>query len=393
MDGASPTSSSATLAIPRLPFIDGLRGWAALVVMVGHFAAAAGYLVPDGPDSFLDVSWSSRAFWLFWPSTQMVYLFLAISGFSLFYSEDVRRAAGRAATKVKTFFGRRAWRILPVYYAALGFGLLTVPGAHLFGDLGPDTPEPVTIGGFASHLVLLHNVQEQWLFQINGPLWSMAYEWQLYLFFPLLYAASKRWSVLVVGGLALVIDVLLAYWHPTGITMGMGRWFALGMIAAGTYRSAWVQRIPTKLLIAIGSTAVALTYLGLGPIADHYPVETFVWGTGLLTLIWAMTRAPASKINPFNARWLRWVGQRSYSLYAFHFPVLFWFVAVLETAGYGGKNPTRTIVLFAVGIPVTFAVTELVHRYIERPSLERARRLRVTERAPTIPAAVAPATD
>jgi peptidoglycan/LPS O-acetylase OafA/YrhL len=120
---ASPSLDQSDTLFARLPFIEGIRGYAALVVLFGHCADVTRSLI--GYNSFLSVDWSQRVLWLAWPGTEMVYLFLAISGFSLFYSEDMRRRT-RPPTRLAVYAGRRAWRILPTYYVAFAFGLVVL---------------------------------------------------------------------------------------------------------------------------------------------------------------------------------------------------------------------------------------------------------------------------
>ena len=50
-------------------------------------------------------------------------------------------------------------------------------------SLGPSLPafSPRVI---ASHLLLVHNLSERWIFKIDPPMWSVATEWQIYLLFP-----------------------------------------------------------------------------------------------------------------------------------------------------------------------------------------------------------------
>jgi peptidoglycan/LPS O-acetylase OafA/YrhL len=357
-------------AIARLPFIEGARGYAALIIVLGHCAHASSKLISS--TSFFHASWGDRLVWLSWPANQMVYLFLTISGFSLFYSEDVRRRT-RAATPLALFAKRRAWRILPTYYPALAFGLivLAIVPNHLIDGLHALGPEPVSVSGVLAHLVFIHNTYRPWLFQGNAPLWSMAYEVQLYFLFPLLYWACKRYPILVVTGAAILVDVAIHKNHQGLFVLGLLRWFALGMFAAGVYRSPRAARIDTRLLVAAGGALLVVGYLeNFGGLK-----EDAIWGAAFLALILAMTRAPATLRNPLNWRPMRWVGLRSYSLYAFHFPVLWIVYACLRSTGVP-LGSAREALLFAVGVPLSLAVAQLSYRLIERPSLERVRAAR-----------------
>jgi peptidoglycan/LPS O-acetylase OafA/YrhL len=358
-------------SIVRLPFIEGARGYAALMIVIGHCAHASYKLL--GVNSFLSASWGDRLVWCGWPATQMVDLFLMISGFSLFYSEDVRRRA-HPPTTLALFAKRRAWRILPTYYVALAFGLLVlaiVPN-HLIDGLPALGPEPVTLTGVLAHLVFIQNAHRPWLYQGNAPLWSMAFEVQLYFLFPLLYWACKRYPALLVTAAAILLDAVLVHLRGGLFVFGLLRWFALGILAAAIYRSERVQRIDTRLLIFVGSLLLAGAYAqpGFTGLKDDA-----VWGAAFLTLLIAMTRAPVTRRNPLNWRPMRWVGLRSYSLYAFHFPILWVVYAVLRSSGVP-LGTDREALLFLIGVPLSLAVAHLAFRLIERPSLERVRAAR-----------------
>jgi peptidoglycan/LPS O-acetylase OafA/YrhL len=359
--------------IARLPFIEGIRGYAALIVVLGHCAHASYRLL--GGESFFAAPWKERLEWLAWPANEMVYLFLMVSGFSLFYSEDVRRLA-RPATKLSLFARRRAWRILPTYYVAFAFGLLVlavVPN-HLIDGLPALGPEPVTVSGVIAHLFLLHNLKREWLFQGDAPLWSMAFEAQLYLLFPLLYWACKRYPAVLVCGAAIVLDFAIHHGNVEYPALRLLRWFALGILAADLYRRPRIPQVPTTLLLSLGSALIAMGYLRFSFIGGGYKHD-IIWGAGYLLLLIGMTRTPASRWNPMNGRPIRWLGLRSYSLYAFHFPVLWVVYAALVEVGARQGTP-RTALLFGIGVPLSIAVAHLAFRLVEQPSLRRVRALR-----------------
>ena len=110
------------MSLGRQRYIDGLRGLAALVVAVGH---TWGMVPPDHPPfTLLNADAEHLLLWPWLFGKQMVWLFILLSGFALYWSEESRRWSGRDATSLRTYFGRRAWRILPTYYVSLGLGAL-----------------------------------------------------------------------------------------------------------------------------------------------------------------------------------------------------------------------------------------------------------------------------
>src|SRR5580700_8324906 len=96
----------------RILELDGLRGIAILIVMVGHYFAVPG----AGITSFLDGYW----FRLGWTGVD---LFFVISGFLIGgILLDVRDSP----RYFKTFYIRRFFRIIPLYYAWIGIYVLLV---------------------------------------------------------------------------------------------------------------------------------------------------------------------------------------------------------------------------------------------------------------------------
>ena len=96
----------------RLAGLDGVRGLAALFVVVNHvfLRAFPGYPVDRAP------------FWAAWfiYGRFAVVVFIVLSGFSLALSPARH---GWRLDGVARFARRRAWRILPPYWAALVFSL------------------------------------------------------------------------------------------------------------------------------------------------------------------------------------------------------------------------------------------------------------------------------
>src|SRR4051795_12096619 len=177
MDGAPPQ---------RLAGLDGIRGVAALFVVVNHIFLRTfpGYPRDRAP------------FWAGWfiYGRFAVVLFIVLSGFSL--ALGPARHGWRLGA-VAGFARRRARRILPAYWAALVFSLavawLVVPPP---GQAAPGGKSILVDGLLVQNLVGAPSP--------NRSFWSMAVEVQLYLAFPLLLLMVRRW-----GAVAMVATVTL----------------------------------------------------------------------------------------------------------------------------------------------------------------------------------------
>src|SRR5450631_4554907 len=176
---APSAPTAADPARQRLAGLDGVRGLAALFVVVNHvfLRAFPGYPVDRAP------SWAG---WFIYGRFAVV-VFIVLSGFSLALSPARH---GWRLDAVSRFAQRRAWRILPAYWAALAFSLavawLIVPQP---GQGVPDAKSVVVNGLLVQNLVRARSP--------NGSFWSMAVEAQLYVLFPLLPVMVRRWGAIV----------------------------------------------------------------------------------------------------------------------------------------------------------------------------------------------------
>ena len=89
---------------------------------------------------------------------------------------------------------------------------------------------------------------------------------------------------------------------------------------------------------------------------------------GLVVLQLGTGRAP----RLFGNRLMLWMGERSYSFYLLHIWVL---LEIDHALGDGASLPERFAIMVAIGLPLTTAVAALSYRYVERPFLERKRKV------------------
>jgi peptidoglycan/LPS O-acetylase OafA/YrhL len=361
---------------PHLDALDGLRALLALYVVQRHvevlLANAARWQSP----------WS-----LFRYAHFAVDLFIVLSGFCLFL--PVVRASGELRGGAWTFFQRRAIRILPPYYAALGLSiaLLWVAGQS----------RQFTGQNFAAvwqHLLLVHDALSP--FALNSALWSVAVEVHIYLAFPLLVLSWRRlgvvatfaWASLAAG--AVYVIVLRHPWYRV-VTPQYLVLFLIGMLGASIHASPrWeeTKKIPWGLIAAVLIPAMmAVHYLAPPPlVATYLGVEDLVVGVGGMALILAASR-PGLLARALSARPLVAVGQFAYSLYLVHVPLL---EALMRFAArhFDVVHPsgaTRLVLVVALTAAMT-AGAFVFYLVFERPFV---RRLSATRRTASAPAAAA----
>ncbi|MBN9605217.1 MAG: acyltransferase family protein [Actinomycetales bacterium] len=366
MTEPSPRSATAAEGTGRrYAGLDGLRVIAVALVLVYHLAPP---LLPAG---YIGVD-----------------LFFVISGFLI--TSLLLREGLRTPGALRRFWLRRARRLLPALAAVVvvSAALALLVGGDVLYRIGVQILGAATFsynwwaiaagGGYFESTApeLLRNV------------WSLAVEEQFYLLWPLallllvriprvglragLTAAGSLASAgLLLGLLATGADLTRVYYgtdsHAFGLLLGAA--VALGTermrnAAAGT----GAGRHPALPVVAtvLGAAALAgLVVLAALPAPGEGGFARALLLAAALGVI-AVTGAswPGSPLGRLlDAPPLRWVGDRSYGLYLWHWPLL-----VLALAATPGSTPGR--VPLATGIAVLLAtvlLAALSHRWLETP--------------------------
>jgi peptidoglycan/LPS O-acetylase OafA/YrhL len=364
---ARPTSAPALAASPsqRLAGLDGLRGLAALFVVVNHvfLRAFPGYPVDHAP------------FWAAWfiYGRFAVVVFIVLSGFSLALSPARH---GWRLDAVSRFAGRRARRILPAYWAALVFSLavawLIVPQP---GHGVPDGKSVVVYGLLVQNVVGAHSP--------NAAFWSMAVEAQLYIAFPLLLLLVRRWGALamvatvtllvatvgVVGPHVSHLDTFVIQSPPD-----LAALFALGVLSAGIVTASAARRSwPWAWLALAAAAPVFATILVQGSVStlDHLFWVDLALGPAIACLLAALvTGHPAALLRLLESRPVRNLGLSSYSLYLTHGPIV---VVVYEeiVAGRVRQGVPAFVVTLALALPLTILFARVFASVFEPPFRRR----------------------
>lgn len=329
--------------------IQGLRALAVLAVVVFHVNARwlpGGYIGVD--------------------------VFFVISGFLI--TGILLRNKDEGSFRFGSFYANRMARIVPAYAAmllitALVSAVLLLP--HDFAYFWSSLKRAALFASnnhFAGAGDYFSPDAHEW------PLlhtWSLGVEMQFYLLLPLL--------VLVVPSRYLLPVLLLLI---VALTLTAQHWLLLPVRSATTYYSLWA-RVPEFLVGAVAA--------GLKPTTDKSGIQCPGWLTtgalaALMSCLVLMDKAflfpGLSALLPCVAtavllwgrqghaqRWLStpvmvWLGERSYSLYLWHWPVLaLW--------RYGIEEPLMSATQVALyGISV-FLLADASHRWIETPLRQR----------------------
>ncbi|HEU5363277.1 MAG TPA: acyltransferase [Gaiellaceae bacterium] len=349
----------------RLAGLDGVRGLAALYVVLNHVFERAfpGYPVDHAP------WWAA---WLIYGRFAVV-VFIVLSGFSLAQSPARH---GWRLDSVLRFAGRRARRILPAYFAALALSLavawLAVPQP---GQGRPDTRSVVVNGLLVQNVVHAPSP--------NRAFWTMAVEAQLYVALPLLLLLVRRVgaAAMVTAVTLLVAAVGIAGPHDAELHTfvnqsppDLAALFALGVAAAGCVGTGGADgrlRWPWPWLALAACAPVLLAIWRLGSLwtLTHLLWVDLALGPAVACLLVALAaHRPAPLVRLLDSRPIHGLGRSSYSLYLLHEPVVIVVYRRFVLPRYH-HGPTAFLVAAGIVVPLTILLARVFASVFEHPFL------------------------
>lgn len=346
----------------RIDVINGLRGVAILSVIWHHInklttAGSHVLLIGDINFNFLPLAPLNNG-WL------GVNLFFVLSGFVLFLPFARGKRPLDGASDFKSFYFRRAKRLLPLFYISLA-AFMAIDFV-LTGRL-------VSIPHLLLYVTATFNFDIKTFFPYNNwVLWSLGLEILFSIIFPFLVLFARRFSIGRLLMLTLVMSLTVRYIGNQTADLNIflnpvrdsifGRLddFVIGMWLCHVYLNPPKKTYSAGGLIMGGALAIFACcslwdymQLGLAPIGIR-PLLYNLFQLGIVCIIFPLLTARKSRLrSALTVTSLQIVGMMTFSLYVWHGRLIYLMAANADAA--------HLIVYFIT----LFSLSALTYRFIE----------------------------
>ncbi|MBB3315014.1 peptidoglycan/LPS O-acetylase OafA/YrhL [Rhizobium sp. BK181] len=364
----------------RIGCLDGLRGLAALWVLLGHSLQLTGWHLPilSSPDLGVD-------------------LFIMLSGFLMVFHYRLRETANRWE-KPATWFGfwlKRFFRIAPLYYVMLCVALLLGPQLYqarmvidTFLAHGPQLPERYlddSLRNLLMHLSFLFGLHPAYAFRTALPDWSLGLEMQFYAVFPIamLLLRKTRWlpgaALIALVGFVIAKAIQAAHIDfpmPSFLPLKMHVFLCGMLIANGLF-------VTPRQTVMNGLLAVILVMIPIGG-----DMTTTKIGVRLLLVVgffalvhYHLLPGLMGKLGDrvsslMGNRFCHWLGELSFGVYLIHLLLLQPIAAfVIRRFGAGISAPERFAIVVAALLPTAYVLAYLGFTRIEGPGQKLGRKV------------------
>ena len=328
--------------------------------------------------------------------------FFALSGYLIARPYARAFVLGTRYPRLRSYVRNRVLRVVPAFY------LFTVLVLLRFGfdgtlDSGSDNSSSAlqVLGQF-----LFVQAQVGGPAQVPiGPAWSIGSEVGFYVLIPIAAAIAMRVASrldgparraafgVVAAGIVMVVSIALRAYDqydfawltaPPAIMFGFMPGVVIALVEPLLAARLRDRPRPARA-IAWGAFAIAALAAVAYTITDYDPRQTPIHHalgqralmaalcTGVLTfglIVLQLGTSGAPRV--FANRPMSWLGERSYSFYLAHIWVL---LEIEHALGDGESLATRLAIMGAIGFPVTTAIAALSYRYVEKPFLQRKRKV------------------
>ncbi|MEW6242547.1 MAG: acyltransferase [Chloroflexota bacterium] len=360
----------------RIPALDGIRGIAILFVLVWHYFTIQAHAEPNTL-LYHPVEFLVKATRLAWSGVD---LFFVLSGFLI---GGILLDNRLADSYYKTFYVRRALRILPLYLLMVASYIVLVkrPPENLQW-LYENSPPIWSFLTFTQNYVMGMNEAfgGNWL----GVTWSLAIEEQFYLILPFLIRTIKKEilpyflvAAILVGPVSrFFIEGLGAYVYTFCRTDAL----MLGVLVAWLVRrpgaAEFLRRhlgvlVAVFIVLSIGAVGLTFNVVRPGRFFNYFWLALLYGNFILLAFLLQDSRLGRFLAGPIPV----WFGLRSYCIYLIHQGVSGLWHLSLRHGPPEMSNP-KDVYATILSFVTVLVLAELSYRFIETPILNLGHRFR-----------------
>ncbi len=343
------------------PELDGVRGWAVLMVLFWHYLGSDLHLLAISSSFWfipLKLTWSG------------VDLFFVLSGYLI----SSQLLGDRVP--IKKFYLKRMRRIMPLYYAMLLAYLVLShsPLAHVEALSGLFlTPIP-----WWTYLFFVQNYAmaagNTWGSEFLGVTWSVALEEQFYFLIPWLFKIIpfRKIPVFCTYGILLSIAFnefnseiqnLFPHWEHPGLQSYVlfpwrGQAILFGIFLAWMDLAGNFPKVPAwifRLLFFVTGVFLLYEARDIYSFGFNYLYTAIFYGS---LVAWLLADTTTSIAAFFRQAWLKYLGRISYGIYLFHLPVR-------AFVGWGLDSDSKMLVV-AVSTLVTLLAAHFSYQTYEK---------------------------
>ena len=359
--------------------LEGIRGVAALLVALYHLKIGSDYftLIRNG--------------YLF------VDLFFVISGFVICAAYS---ASMQNMDDFRSFILKRIGRLFPLLVfstvifvlgsnaivfakklaiASGNAGVLNNPGALDY--LIPSATEIIATLTFTHSLGVFDHLI------LNTPTWSISTEFFTYILFAAVCLLLNGKSRIVILTLFAIAGLIISTWASVSIHNCIPEKGCLSL----TYDFGYVRCVHafclgalawySSRLLKLNATAVQLTVMFalymLLTLVDYVAITAFVFPTAFALLVLSICKDTGPVADALKPALFQTLGQRSYSIYLMHMPLLLIFENLTKRAS-GVLSNTVILVSYVV---VLYIISGWTYRFIEKPLRQQFNRFAMRSRA------------
>ncbi|WP_338574408.1 acyltransferase [Erwinia billingiae] len=342
----------------KIKYLDGIRGILSVMVALHHaFGNFTG--------------WSSHVY----PIKNAVYavdIFFMLSGIVLYH--NYHHSIKNKKFSLKSFFVVRMFRLYPMHI----FTSLLVP-AFFTMSISAFYPEwigNVTPFNLFGDFTLLSSLGLGFHLLTNGPSWSISVELFVGTIITFLCCRYNKAPIVFIS-IALILSLIVKF-DVTGINLPNIPLMTSGIIrcvfcmSAGILCYQWVLNSShqfskySSLISFSGTTLIIITIFFLKlPLFEYFAISFF---SALSVNLFTKETLPALKILDVGV--FKWLGQRSFSIYLLHTPVIFLMIRMQN------NDMSHNIYLAISSLGITLMLSEFSFNYIEKPFIKFSKKFK-----------------